>query len=240
VDVPYSGHFVTITSTSTSDETVRIVWADCFAEMQGIVFGNLERADADAAVATGERIGNAVVPPEVRSKLHESELRRSESLYRDRRYPEAAEVLRPAIESKAYDAFVLHAYARALYWIPERRDESFRAYRDLVGALDAFGRTHASTHVYVDVWFHEAYWKLGTLQLDRGDHHAAICEIGRSLLGRSEAAEAANAPYFEQALGYLAEAYAGLGRSEPADHFAREVLRRNPANTSVRPYLVAE
>jgi tetratricopeptide (TPR) repeat protein len=240
IEVPHSGRSVRLTRSATVDDLLEVVWEDCFPEMQGLSFGNLQRDEEDGAVKAGERLGTRAPTPELRSKAFETELRRSEASYREGRYLEAAEALRPAIESQSYDAFVAQAYARALYRVPDRRGDSFRVYRDLVGALDAFGSTHAADHVYVDVWFHEAYWKLGTLYLDLGDPRAAICEIGRSLFGRSQAAEAANAAYFEQAYGYLAEAYSGLGRSEAADRFAREVLRLDPANTSVRPYLAEE
>lgn len=236
VDIPSSGQFTRVTHDATRDpgeQGASEVWEDCFSGEKGILYGNLVTQSSGSLIAAGETIGRMAPFPEPRSKRFESELLRSEALYTQRHYTEAASVLRPAWESKRYDAFVANAYARALYWTSEDRGAAFEAYRTLVGALDSFGAAHEPGYVYVDMWFGEAYWKLGTLHMDRREYREAICQMERSLYANGDPTNL----YLEQLYSYLAEAYFELGRADRADAYAREALRRNPANTSVRRYL---
>ncbi|MBN2547177.1 MAG: hypothetical protein JXB50_15350, partial [Spirochaetes bacterium] len=59
-----------------------------------------------------------------------------------------------------------------------------------------------SGKLMIDLWFQEAYWKLGTLYLDRNDFLRGIYEITRSYATSDD-----NPAVREQAYGYLCESY---------------------------------
>lgn len=228
------GAFFPITVTPSDAPNDNILWKECFSQRKGVLYGHLLSTKTNEAVKAGELVGNAAPLPAIRSARFERELRQSEVLYEDSRYDEAAAAVQQAVGSEASDPFILEAYARALYWVPGRREDSFSAYRRLVQTLDHVGASVNPDYVFVDLWFGEAYWKLAALYLDHGSYRPAICEIARTFYTHRMDQQAAVS---EQALGYLAEAYFRLGNTDRAAFFAREAIRRNPGNTSVTRYL---
>lgn len=228
------GGFFLITVTPSDAPDDNVLWKDCFSQRKGVLYGHLLSAKTNAAVKAGEQVGTAASLPAIRSARFEQELRLSEVLYEDGRYDEAAAAVGQAAGSDASDPFILEAYARALYRVPGRREDSYSAYRHLVQTLDHVGASVNPDYVFVDLWFGEAYWKLASLYLDHGSYQPAICEIARSFYTHRMDQQAAVS---EQALGYLAEAYFRLGNTDRAAFFARETIRRNPGNTSVTRYL---
>ena len=87
-------------------------------------------------------------------------------------------MLAGAYRDEPTNPFVLNAYARTLFWIDDRRDQSLDLNRRLIALLDQQGGTNDSV-VVVDLWFHEAYWKIASLYLDRGEYKNAAVEITR-------------------------------------------------------------
>ena len=128
-------------------------------------------------------------------------------------------------------ARLIEAFARVLYRKNERA-QAFVIYRQLVDLLDT---QWASTHdsVIVDLWFVDAYWKVGTLHIDRREWARAAFEISRALVGGLAWEPLAE----EQALSYLTRAFFELGRHEEARYYAERALGRNPRNTYARQYL---
>jgi hypothetical protein len=84
--------------------------------------------------------------------------------------------------------------------------------------------------IYVNLWFIEAYWKIGTLYLDKEDYLRGAYEITRFLLcgvGKDDAI------INEQAMGYLTEAYTFLKKYDLARYCADKTLKINPKNKYV-------
>ncbi len=176
----------------------------------------------------GDSIGVIDTYPLHLTQRHDETLQRADSLYNQRRYSEAAGLLAPAYRDEPDNAFVLNAYARTLFWIDEERDRSFDTYRRLIALLDRQGGTGDSL-VSVDLWFGEAYWKIASLYLDRGDYKSAAFEISRFL--------AANPPrdprMVGQAIDYLVEAFVHLGDTEMLQLWGARALRLHPADQYV-------
>ncbi len=177
---------------------------------------------------TGESIGVIDSYPPHLTQGHDGTLERAGSLYNRQRYSEAAALLAPAYRDEPGNAFVLNAYARTLFRIDGERDRSFDMYRRLIALLDRQGGTGDSL-VSVDLWFGEAYWKVASLYLDRGDYKNAAFEISRFL--------AANPPrdprMLAQAFDYLVEAFVHLGDTEMVQLWGARTLRLHPADEYV-------
>jgi tetratricopeptide (TPR) repeat protein len=173
----------------------------------------------------GDSIGVVDSYPPHLSERHDETLKQASSLYDQRRYAEAAALLEPASSDEPDNAFVLNAYARALFWIDGRRDRSFEVYRRLIALLDREGGTGDSV-VSVDLWFSEAYWKIASLYLDRRDYKGAAFELSRFLVTNPSR----ESRVLRQVFDYLVEAYAHLGDTELARFWAARALRLDPTD----------
>ncbi|HZF03865.1 MAG TPA: BTAD domain-containing putative transcriptional regulator [Patescibacteria group bacterium] len=183
-------------------------------------------------VSGGKPIGDVQPLPEVLSDHHQTMLVEAETLYGKHDYAAALAALEPAYRDEPTNPFVLEAYGRALYRQLERA-RAFAVYRKLVDLLDAEWGTDAPTAVTIDVWFVDAYWKVGTLHVDRAEWERAAFEISRALAGGSMWERLAG----DQALSYLIRAYHELGRRDVARYYAERALERNPRNLFAKRYL---
>jgi tetratricopeptide (TPR) repeat protein len=186
---------------------------------------------AGAVMAGGRAIGAFEPPPAVISTRHQARVESANRLYDARDYAGALAAIEPAYLDERDNPFVIETYARVLYRKGERA-QSFVVYRQLVDLLDAQWSA-APDSVTVDLWFVDAYWKTGTLHMDRREWSRAAFEISRALVGGLAWEPLAE----DQALSYLTRAYFELGRSEEARYYAERALRRNPRNTYARQYL---
>jgi tetratricopeptide (TPR) repeat protein len=187
-------------------------------------------AGAGAVVAGGRPIGAFEPPPTVVSARHQGRMEAANRLYDTRDYTGALAAIEPAYLDERDNPFLIETYARVLYRKGERA-QSFVIYRQLVDLLDA--QWSAPDSVTVDLWFVDAYWKAGTLHMDRREWSRAAFEISRALVGGLAWEPLAE----EQALSYLTKAYFELGRHEEARYYAQRALGRNPRNTYARQYL---
>lgn len=183
-------------------------------------------------IAAGEPIGKVEDFPARLSARHHATILKARDLYGRRQFVEAAALLARAYADEPDNPFVANEYARTLFWIDDRRDECFRVYRRLIEQLDRQHGTNDSV-VAVDAWFSEAYWKVASLYLDRGEWEPAAFEITRSLAIRFGGPDAG----LEQVFTYLAEAYVHLGRAELARWSAGQALRVNPRSADALEYL---
>jgi tetratricopeptide (TPR) repeat protein len=100
---------------------------------------------------------------------------KARELYARKKYQEAAALLRPALQDEPDNWFLLNELARTLFWIDEARPESFRLYTRLVDLQESkAGVKGRQDVVLIDVWFPEAYWKLGCLYLDHREYDKAV------------------------------------------------------------------
>jgi len=195
------------------------------------------------AIERGQSIGRYAPLPADRGGPFQAELLESERRYAAGDHEGAAAVLRPLVAPFDVDPFVLNAYARALYWFDCPR--SFEVYGSVVAAADAMAGAGAGPNeLVIHSWFAEAYWKKGTLHLDREEWPEAALEISRYLaasgLATATLAQLRAEPSAEQALQYLAEAYALMGQEPVAIRFARQTLQVAPGNTYVFEFVPAE
>lgn len=186
---------------------------------------------AGAIVSGGQPIGAFEPPPAVVSARHQARVESANRLYDARDYAGALAAIEPAYLDERGNPFLIETYARVLYRMGERA-QSFVLYRELVDLLDGRWRG-ASDSVIVDLWFVDAYWKAGTLHMDRREWERAAFEISRALVGGLAWEPLAE----EQALSYLTRAFFELGRHEEARYYAQRALGRNPRNTYARQYL---
>ena len=186
---------------------------------------------AGAIVSAGKPIGAFEPPPAVVSERNQERLETANRLYAARDYAGALAAIEPAYLDERDNPFLIETFARVLYRKGERA-QSFVIYRQLVDLLDTqWGSSPES--VTVDLWFVDAYWKTGTLHMDRREWSRAAFEISRALVGGLAWEPLAE----EQALSYLTRAFFELGRHEEARYYAERALGRNPRNTYARQYL---
>jgi predicted Zn-dependent protease len=185
-------------------------------------------------VVAEETIGAPLPLPPTLSQRHHAAIETAGARYQARQYDEALAAIVPAYRDEPENPFVLEVYARTLYRL-ERRAEAFEPYRRLVALLDAQRLRvpqAGARSVLIDMWFIDAYWKLGTLHMDRAEYDRAAFEISRSLATGADSLQR-----LDQAYSYLTKAYFYLGDHEAARAFGRLALRNNPRNQYVRPFL---
>jgi len=201
-----------------------------------ITFGNVITASEENQIAIqGENIGTIAPFPESFSEGYDQQINISKSLYQEGRYLLAYQVLKPALKSEPSNPFILNEAARAAYWVDTLKQESFDLYEELITILDSEGLNEVEENsIYINVWFTEAYWKLGTLHMDYENYPAAIYEIQRALVamyGRS------SPQISEQFYSFLAKAYYKIDKHSKARCFSEMTLELNPNNEFVLPYL---
>ena len=175
-------------------------------------------------------VGSVQKRPLPLSTKHDDIIRRAEGLYSQKRFREAAGILYPAFLDEPDNLFLLNELARTLYRIEDSRSESFHLYKKLVSTLDSCIKNEEEV-VYVDLWFWEAYWKIGSLYLGRKEYDKGAFEITRGMLGML--IEDPDQPAFEQALFYLCETFFLLENYDFARYFGCKALEINPKNTYV-------
>jgi tetratricopeptide (TPR) repeat protein len=170
--------------------------------------------------------------PVVQSERHQKEIDASMRLYEEGKYVEAARAVHAAVKDEPENEFLLECYARALYRTDSYRQSSFEIYKRLITLLD---RKEEPSNIGMDVWFVEAYWKYGTLLMDRHEWEKAAFEISRAL-ATSYMVNQGQA-FALQAYSYLAEAYFHMGRYDVAKYYAEVALQINPKNEYAQYYL---
>jgi tetratricopeptide (TPR) repeat protein len=185
-----------------------------------------------SVVSAGQRIGDVQPWPPVLSDRYQAALEEAQTRHAAHDYAAAVAVLEPAYRDEPTNPFVVEAYGRALYYQRER-EQAFSVYRQLVDMLDAEWHADAPTAVTIDVWFADAYWKVGTLHIDRAEWERAAFEICRALAVPFMWERLAE----DQALSYLIRAYHELGRPDVARYYAERAIERNPGNRIARRYL---
>jgi tetratricopeptide (TPR) repeat protein len=184
------------------------------------------------SVEAGQPLGTVQEGPSRLSEKYHEAIITARELSNEKRYSDALEVIGLAVHGEPTNPFVLEIYARTLFWL-NQRSRSFEIYQQLIETIET-GVSRSNATILVDVWFIDAYWKLGILHLDRGEYAKAAFEISRAFaggLGRGQR-EAA-----ELALGYLTEAYFHLGNRRVARYYADQTLQLNPKNQYVLKYI---
>ena len=203
----------------------------------------MAHSEADASLVVGTTVSPGMVvarvqpQPAIRSVYYGAELARSEAAYEAGHFAEAATLLAEAVGQEPVNPFLLNAYARALYQGNETKLKSYAAYQALFRAQQA-EYTPEAAELVVDCWFTEAYWKYGTLCLDRGEWAQAVASIEQFLAGYDRIA-LPNPLLLEQALGYLTEAFYQLRKPELCRYYGQRTLQLYPANQYVGRYLAA-
>ena len=184
-------------------------------------------------VSAGQPIGGVLPLPPVISVRHQADLEEVERLYRRGELAQARTAIEAVHKDEPTNVFVLEAYGRVLYRLQERA-KAYGVYHELVRLLDEEWQAPPPA-VTVDVWFVDAYWKLGTLHVDRAEWDRAAFEISRALVGDPKMS--GNPLVVDQALTRLTQAYYELGNREAARYYAEVAIGRNPRNTLARGYL---
>ena len=189
-------------------------------------FTNFNRNVGDS-IFRGEKIGEIQAEPESYSNHFDKEIKQSSEFYKLKNYKKAIEILKKPILEEPDNFFVLNCYARACYW--EKKEESYKVYKSLINMLDSVYQGTESK-IPVDLWFREAYWKLGTLYMDNSLFEQAYYEISRSLICMQDIK---GEPIYCQALEYLTECAYMLKEDELARHLAKRTLFYDPGNAYV-------
>ncbi|MCW7507470.1 hypothetical protein ND816_06475 [Leptospira levettii] len=191
----------------------------------------------------GQIAGTMSALPEVVSPLFESQYRKAEQLYAEKKFDEVITILEPTVKVEKRNPFLWNLYARALY-AAKRKKESFLAYQTLLSINDAdetYNEDGSPNLVIIDVWFLEAYWKISSIYLDQGEYAKSIF-YNRKMLDivtfANKQYDPNNMIYNVTALSYLAEAYYFLNLKEPNNYYACETLKLDPNNQYVLQFIL--
>jgi hypothetical protein len=178
--------------------------------------------------------------PSSSAERWQNEIESSRRYYEKGDFGKAADILSKAVVDDSDNCFILESYARTLYKIDGRKGESFSVYEKIMNTM--YGR-FVSDHsynldsikrdIYVNSWFLDAYWKIGTLCLDRKEWGKAAFYLECAIVGFETCGMSQG---WEQPLMYLAEAYFEAGEMEYALYWCCETLRKFPMNTYVLKY----
>ena len=194
-------------------------------------------ASAKQIARAGQHLMQPDPLPLVQSSAYGPALVASQAFYAQGQFAKAAAQLTTGVAKEAQNPFLLFHFARALYATEARKPQSFIVYQQLVRNLDLDNGENDSTAT-IDYWFLEAYWKLGTLQMDQSQWGPAAYDIARFLAGASSLNELTQEPLlYEQALGYLTECYFKLNEPEICRYYGARTLKFFPKNQYVKPYL---
>ncbi|XDD46636.1 tetratricopeptide repeat protein [Leptospira sp. WS39.C2] len=195
------------------------------------------------SLEAGQVAGTMTPIPSVVSKSFETQFRKAEQLYADKKFNEAVTVLEPTLNVEKRNPFLWNLYARALY-AANRKKESFSAYKTLLSINDedeTYDEDGSPNIVIIDVWFLEAYWKISSIYLDQGEYAKSIF-YNRKMLDivtfANQQYNPNNMVYNVTALSYLAEAYYFLNLKEPNNYYACETLKLDPKNQYVLQFLL--
>jgi tetratricopeptide (TPR) repeat protein len=181
----------------------------------------------------GEVLGQVSPYPEKLSENFDTQINKSKELYNQQKYNKASKILNKALKMEPENPFILNEYARSLYRLDDKSDVCYDTYKNLIRILDSTYNNSDSILV-IDVWFREAYWKLGVLHMDFGNWSDGFYEINRFLCSiQGEKGELV----YEQALSYLTECAFEMGNYDLCLHFANRTLYYNPKNDYVKYYL---
>ncbi|MCB2376221.1 hypothetical protein LGH70_01415 [Hymenobacter sp. BT635] len=186
-------------------------------------------------IEKGQRIGTTSLTPKVRSARYGLQILDSEAAYKKGDYATAAAVLEDAAQQEADNPFISYQLARALYKMDASKPRAYTLYQRLITQLDKAGETNDST-LNVDVWFAEAYWKLGTLYMDNAQWPEAILSISQGIIAAPKE-DLANTPLQEEMLAYLTECFYHIGDRAMCQHYGQLTLKLFPQNQYVKPYL---
>lgn len=188
-----------------------------------VTYTNFKKNVGDT-IHAGEQIGEIQKDPESFSDYYNEEIIQSISFYIQKEYQKAIDVLKIAFEKEPDNLFILNNYARASYWT--NIEESYKVYQKIINRLDSIYK-EPGYMVSVDMWFREAYWKLGTLYLDYYKYDKAYYEISRSLAAMQDL----KGEYiYCQALEYLTECAFMMKEDELTLHLANRTLHYDPKN----------
>lgn len=194
-------------------------------------------ATAKQIAVAGQHLMQPDPLPLEQSATYGSALAASRAAYAQGQFNNAATRLTAGLASETQNHFLLFQYARALYATEVRKPESFVVYQQLIRSLDRDNGENDSTAT-IDYWFLEAYWKLGTLQMDQAQWGPAAYNIARFLAGAASLDGLTQEPMlYEQALGYLTECYFKLNEPEICRYYGTRTLKFFPKNRYVKAYL---
>ncbi len=183
-------------------------------------------------LSAGKPIGDVQPWPSVLSDRHQAALEEAQKQHAAHNYTSALALLEPAYQDEPTNPFILEAYGRALYYNRER-ERAFAVYRKLVDLVDGVWANPDPIVLTIDVWFADAYWKVGTLHIDRAEWERAAFEISRALAVPFMWERLAE----DQALSYLIRAFDEQGRRDVARYYAERAVERNPNNRVAKRYL---
>jgi tetratricopeptide (TPR) repeat protein len=181
----------------------------------------------ETQVVRGELLGTVQRPPARLSERFHEDIQAAEELYSKQKVEDARVIMEKVQQHEPDNVFVLELFARILFRL-DLREQSFQTYRRLMQIVE---KQHASPDagIIIDVWFTDAYWKLGILFLDRKEYALAAMEISKALASRAWR----NSATYDQALSYLVEAFYFMRNYDVCKYYAAETLKRNPKNTYV-------
>lgn len=205
-------------------------------EFKSIVFGNvISVVEDNQSVLEKETIGTIAPYPETFTESFDQQLNISKSLYAQGHFLIAYQTLEKARSSEPNNPFILNESARAAYMVDSLKTTSLKLYKELITILDEEGAEETDGEsIYINIWFTEAYWKIGTLYMDVDNFSDATYEIQRALVSLYNRG---SPQIFEQIYSFLAKSYYKLDKDYEAQCFAKEALRINPDNEFVKPYM---
>jgi hypothetical protein len=180
-------------------------------------------------VQEGERIGEIEDLPPQLSRTNDALLRQVQGYHADRRYLDAYRLLLSVADEEKDNLFFLELLGKTAFWMQgeEYHEISYRTYARLIRLIEDGHDT--SVAVVIDLWFIDAYLKMGILCLDFREYERAALELSKVL----NHATNIEPQTLDLLYSYLAESYYFLQNAELNRYFCGIAKAHNPRNTYV-------
>jgi hypothetical protein len=205
---------------------------DLISSMDLIHIVKPSNSDSIIKIVRNQIIGQVAPYPDKFSETFDNEIRLSIKSYESGDFLNAKKILEDPIMIEPNNAFILFNYARASYNVD--KPKSYEVYKKLVSLLDSRYHSVISAPV-IDLWFREAYWKLGTLYMDNKVWSNAYYEISRFILSIQESKWT---PVYSQAMEFLTECAYNLNDNNLSYYLAQRTLWYDPNNQYAKSILI--
>lgn len=188
-------------------------------------------------INAGTLIGKVQRRPNKLSETNHAILLHASRLYDMKKYRDAFELLLTVGKAESENPFYLELLARAAFWVekPEYKISSFNTYKKLIDIVDSSNEDPAHV-LLIDLWFIDAYFKLGILALDFKDYGESVRQLSKVLIygfGKKDRS-------LEMVMSYLTEAYYYLEEAIPNGYFYALTKKLFPRNTYVDCFRVED
>ena len=188
--------------------------------------------DEDIYTQKDDFIGSIIPYPDILSENNNDILQEAYDLYFEQRYQEVYELLNPILRQKIDNLFFLYIYGQTLFWNENEKAKRMSCdyLSKIIGIIDS--KNDNPDEIVIDLWFIDAYFKVGILCLDYQNYECSIYELSRVLNSGLELGDLGK----EYLLSYLTGGYFYLNKHDIGNYFYNLTKENFPDNNYVNSF----